>query len=159
MAIFWKVIKYKLKFRSYYEILYFAFMVLRPAFSNGRYYLISSIALSTVKILNMLLYYEPVFIKQCYWELERQLIESNHFKHEEEDKKGRGRYGRANPHLPYWGVNRYWLSNKSRNGILETATKRTKTRKVNRLCLYMIGPGTVKGAFLVRLYYLACYNA
>ena len=68
MAIFWKVIKYKLKFRSYYEILYFAFMVLRPAFSNGRYYLISSIALSTVKILNMLLYYERVFIKQCYWE-------------------------------------------------------------------------------------------
>lgn len=45
------------------ESLYFAFMVLRPAFSNGRYYLISSIALSTVKILNMLLYYEPVFIK------------------------------------------------------------------------------------------------
>ena len=68
MAIFWKVIKYKLKFRSYYGILYFCLYGAQTCFLQWRYYLISSIALSTVKILNLLLYYKPVFINQCYWE-------------------------------------------------------------------------------------------
>lgn len=51
-----------------------------------------------------------------------------------------------------------WVINQEME-FWKQSPKKQKVETVNRLCLHMIWLEMVKGAFLVLLHYLACYNA